>query len=109
MYRVIENTFGFEKYLIELPLNNKTKCRCLNQRLPIKASCRAQTQHNNDIGDEYHDLLFCPLFIEERVRNINDKFWKRPSTIQLEKLLKQNHYNYVLKLSSYVELVKSLT
>ena len=76
VYRIIKNTFGFEKYLTELPVNNRilmTKFRCRNHRLPIKAGCQAQTQrdlrlclHCNDIGDEYHYLLYCPLFREQR-------------------------------------------
>ena len=76
VYRIIKSTFGFEKYLTELPVKNRilmTKFRCRNHRLPIEAGCRAQTQcdlrlclHCNDIGDEYHYLLCCPLFREER-------------------------------------------
>ena len=54
VYRIIKNTFGFcffgfEKYLTELPVNNRivmTKFRCRNHRLPIEAGCRAQTQRN---------------------------------------------------------------
>ena len=82
--RIIKNTFGFEKYLTELPVNNRilmTKFWCRNHRLPIEAGCRAQTQrdlrlclHCNDIGDEYHYLLCCPLFREEREKYINVKF-----------------------------------
>ena len=43
---IIKNTFGFEKYLTELPVNNRilmTKFRCRDHRLPIEAGCRAQT------------------------------------------------------------------
>ena len=79
--RVIKNTFGFEKYLIELPLNNRillTNFRCRNDRLPIEAGCQAQTQrdlrlclHYNDIADEYHYLLGCPLFREEHKKYTN--------------------------------------
>ena len=114
-YRIIKNTFGFEKYLTELPVNNRilmTKFRCRNPSLPIEAGCRAQTQrdlrlclHCNDIGDEYHYLLCCPLFREERKKYINVKFWKRPSTIQLEQLSKQNDYNNVLQLSFFVKVI----
>ena len=115
VYRIIKNTFGFEKYLTELPVNNRilmTKFRCRNHRLPIEAGCRAQIQrdlrlclHCNDIGDEYHYLLCCPLFREERKKYINVKFWKRPSTIQLEQLFKQNDYNNVLQLSLFVKVI----
>ena len=89
-----------------------TKFRCRNHRLPIEAGCRAQIQrdlrlclHCNDIGDEYHYLLCCPLFREERKKYINVKFWKRPSTIQLEQLFKQNDYNNVLQLSLFVKVI----
>ena len=105
VYRIIKNTFGFEKYLTELPVNNRilmTKSRCRNHRLPIEAGCRA---HCNDIGDEYHYLLCCPLFREERKKYINVKFWKRPSTFQLEQLIKQNDYNNVLQLSLFVKVI----
>ena len=45
VYRIIKNTYSFEKYLIELPLNNRismTKFRCHNHRLTIESGCRAQ-------------------------------------------------------------------
>ena len=61
--------------------------------------------HYNDIGDEYHYLLCCPLFREERKKYINFKFWKRPSTIQVEQLFKQNYYNNVLQLSLFVKVI----
>ena len=73
-----------------------TKFRCRNHRLPVEAGYRAKTesdlgyafsiimQHNmSDIGDEYHCLLCCPLFREAR-RCINNKLWKKPSTIQVQ-------------------------
>ena len=41
------------------------------------------------------NLLFCPLFREERKNYINDNFWKRPSTIKLEQLFRQNNNNVV--------------
>ena len=50
-------------------------------------------------------LLCCPLFREERKKYINVKFWKRPSTIQLEQLFKQNDYNNVLQLSLFVKVI----
>ena len=86
-----------------------TKCRYRNHRL---AGCRAQTQrdlrlylHWHAIGDEYHYLLCCPLFREERKKYINVIFWKRPSATKLEQLFKQNNNN-VLKLSLFVKVLK---
>ena len=42
-----------------------------------------------DIGDEFHDLLCCPNFKEERKHFINLKYYVRPSTFYLHKLFKQ--------------------
>ena len=65
IYRIIKTTFGFEKYLNDLPdLWRKyfTKFRCPNHRLPIEAGVRSQVLRDlracqfckTDIGDEFH-------------------------------------------------------
>ena len=76
-YRIIKITFGFENYLNDLPdLLRKyfTKFRCRNHRLPIEAGVRSQVLRDmrvcqfckTDIGDEFHYLLCCFNFKEER-------------------------------------------
>ena len=45
------------------------------------------------------------LKTKERKKCISVKFWKRPSTIQLEQLFKQNDYNNVLQLSLFVKVI----
>ena len=97
VYRIIKTSFGFESYLNELPdLLRKyfTKFRCRNHRLPIEAGARSQVLRDmricqfseTDIGDEFHYLLCCPNFKEERKHFINSKYYVRPSTFYLHKL-----------------------
>ena len=100
VYRIIKTSLGFESYLNELPdLLRKyfTKFSCRNHRLPIEAGVRSQVLRDmricqfceTDIGDEFHYLLCCPNFKEEREHFINSKYYVRPSTFYLHKLFKQ--------------------
>ena len=78
-----------------------TKFRCQNNRLPIEAGVRSQDVLcdievlcdmrivqfcKTDIGDEFHHLLCCPNFKEERKHFIHSKYYIRPSTFYLHKL-----------------------
>ena len=96
-YRIIKTSFGFENYLNELPdlLGEYfTKFRCRNHRLPTKAGARSQVLRDmrmcqfceTDIGDEFHYLLCCPNFKEERKNFNNLKYYVRPSTFYLHEL-----------------------
>ena len=99
VYRIIKTTFGFENYLNTLPhLLRKylTKFRCRNHRLPIEAGVRSQILRDmrlchfcqKGIGDEYHYLLCCAQFNEERTQYMEPKYWERPSILYLERLFK---------------------
>ena len=103
-------------YLNELPdLLRKyfTKFRCRNHRLPIEAGVRSQVLRDmricqfceTDIGDEFHYLLCCPNFKEERKHFINSKYYVRPSTFYLHKLFKQTKGGNLKKLAMFVKII----
>ena len=99
VYRIIKNTLGFEKYLTELPVNNRilmTKSRCRKHRLPIEAGCWAQTYGCASIATTSlmnTTICYAVRYSEKSVKKyINVKFWIRPSTIQLEQLLFKQNY-----------------
>ena len=94
---LLKHRLASESYLNELPdLLGKyfTKFRCRNHRLPIEAGVRLQVLRDmhicqfceTDIDDEFHYLLCCPNFKEERKHFINSKHYVRPSTFYLHKL-----------------------
>ena len=116
IYRIIKTSFGFENYLNELPdLLRKyfTKFRCRNHRLPIEAGARSQVLRDMrmcqfceiDIGDEFHYLLCCPTFKEERKNFINSKYYRRPSTFYLYELFYQTKGENLKKLAMFVKLI----
>ena len=77
-YKIYKTKHKFEKYLILLPprLLQKLICfRLCNNRLPIETGRWRGTDHNlrkcnlcylNLVGDEFHYLLECPFFSDER-------------------------------------------
>ena len=116
VYRIIKTTFGFENYLNTLPqLLRKyfTKFRCRNHRLPIEAGVRSQVLRDmrlchlcqKDIGDEYHYLLCCSHFSEERKKYIYPKYWRRPSTIYLEELFRHTKGENLNKLALFAKCI----
>ena len=116
IYRIIKTTFGFENYLNDLPdLLRKyfTKFRCRNYRLPIEAGVRSQVLRDmrvcqfckTDIGDEFHYLLWCVHFKEERRKYIEAKFYIRPSTIYLQKLFKQAKGGKLKQLAIFAKIL----
>ena len=51
-------------------------------------------------------ICYAVRYSEKSVKKyINVKFWKRPPTIQLEHLFKQNYYNNALQLSLFVKVI----
>ena len=83
-YRIFKTDFGFEKY-IEL-LNDRdrnTLCRfrTTNHRFPIETGRWLNIERNernctlcnlNKLGDEYHYLLECPFFSNDRRINLGN-------------------------------------
>ena len=79
-YRIFKTSIDFEKYISKLSLNNMyilCKFRCGSHRLPIEAgrwqgvSRSDRLCHlcdSNDIGDEYHYIMSCSAFKDDRIR-----------------------------------------
>ena len=114
--RIFKTSFGFESYLNELPdlvREYFTKFRCQNHRLPIEAGVRSQVLRDmricqfceTDIGDEFHYLLCCPNFKEERKHFINSKYYIRPSTFYLHQLFKKTEGENLKKLALFVKII----
>ena len=115
-YRIFKNHFKLEKYLIDLPDNLRkilTKFRCRNHRLVCRLNVDATKTSRpmrlchycrEDIGDEYHYLLICSHFKNERKR-YESKFWKRPSTFMLKKLMNDSNPDNIQKISLFIKCI----
>ena len=116
IYRVIKKNFCLENYLLTLPSVLKRcvlKFRCRNHRLPIESGCRALVLRDmrtcphckRDVGDEFHYLLACPYFNNERRQFLQRQFWKNPSTLKLESLFENTSLKFTVNLANFIKII----
>ena len=115
-YRLFKVEFGLEPYLLELsPVVRKsmTRFRCRNHRLPVESArhviserlCRVCTMcDSQEMGDEFHYLLKCAAFFEERKKYVKRNFFLRPSSVNFRNLLNCNGQD-LKKLALFVKLI----
>ena len=66
-----------------------------NTRLPVETGAyigvprEKRTCHvcKTGVGDEFHYLLECKHFINDRQKFLKKRYWHRPSTIKMEELM----------------------
>lgn len=118
VYRIIKSSFGLETYLLKLPLHSRkvlTKFRCRNHRLPIERASYENVLRDmrichfcrKDIGDEYHYILCCPHFSNERKKYICTRLCKSPSTFNLNILFNKSGVDDLKKLTKFVRTIMS--
>ena len=73
--------------------------RTRNHRLPMELGRwkgvpyneRLCTFCNNDVGDEYHMMLVCPYFKEDRVKYVMPYYYRNPNTLKFQQLMTSNN------------------
>ena len=127
MYKEIKVEFNLEFYLKEVKnkayRNVLSQFRCVSHDLAIETGRHGLVNlersrrlckfcNLQDIEDEYHFLLICPLYIELRIKFINDYYWKSPSMYKCINLLKVENLSVLKNVAQYIlkafELRKSL-
>ena len=71
------------------------KYRIRNHRLPVELGRWRSVPYNErlcsfcerDVGDEYHMLLVCPRFENERLRYLNRYYYSHPNILKFEQLM----------------------
>ena len=113
-YRLLKSNFIFEEYLLleeqlRIPL---TRYRCGSHHLPISNRRFDPLDQRNsyplchiDIGDEYHYILSCPAFENERKLYISPYFYERPNVIKFEKLFSLKSKIKLRKLSKFIQYI----
>ena len=78
VYRMFKSEIKLEKYLVEFKDKDRvilSKFRCRNHKFPVTGNRFTEVDQNelkcdlcnrNDLGDEFHYLLECPHFQNER-------------------------------------------
>ena len=57
----------------------------------------------NELEDEFHFILECPLYHELRVEYINRYYWRRPNIPRFIELLQSENANIIRKLAIFVQ------
>ena len=115
-YRLFKGTFQMNRYFSFLPTKYcriLTAYRTRNHRLPIEtgrwssipASDRICQLCNADIGDEYHYIMQCPFFLEQRRRLIKPYFTTNINTLKFHELMNHNSKRVIKNLSLFIEII----
>ena len=119
-YSYIKDSIELESYFKILPKHlylNLIYFRSSNHKFPIETGRWNDTNHAerkcklcnlNTVGDEFHYLLECPHFKDDRETFISPNYYRRPNMIKYKKLLSCTDDQTLKKLGIYVgKLIKS--
>lgn len=115
-YRMYKENFQINSYFSFL--SNK-KCQILtafrtrNHRLPIEVGRWSGTPMNervcwfcnNEIGDEFHYVLTCRYFNEERRKYIKPFYRTHPNAVKFKLLMNHSNKFIITNLCSFVEII----
>jgi hypothetical protein len=118
-YRIFKENFSLETYL-DLPFKYRTaltKFRCRNHKFPIETGAHKGIDRANrycphckpkTIGDEFHYLLSCKKFSNERRTYLKPYFYRNPSSYKMCQLLNSTDKNTLYNLSKFTNILLNL-
>ena len=59
----------------------------------------------NDIGDEFHYILICKFFDEERKKHIDEKYYTNPNVIKFRNLFENLKGVRLLNLAKFCQII----
>jgi hypothetical protein len=111
LYKYIKANFVRSRYIDKLPnylTQSLISFLTRNHHLPIETGRWRNIPSNerkcpicNDIGDEYHYMLICPIFKDDRKKYINANIFRRPSMLKFIELIKSENYVVLKNLSIF--------
>jgi hypothetical protein len=91
--------------------------RTANHKLPIEIGRWNNTNRNNricghcnknDLGDEFHNILNCPFFEQDRNIYIPKYYYSRPNVLKYKLLLSSKKKSELIKLSKFINQIKKI-
>ena len=116
-YRILKTNFELEYYLLNLPKDLRiflTRLRTCNHRLPIETgrwnnierNLRKCTKCNcNSIGDEFHYILECTFFSNDRKMYLDNRFCTYPNTFKFHELMNTNNFEILKSLAKFIKKI----
>ena len=117
-YRLFKTHFCFEKYISELSpyyMYILCKFRCGSHRLPIETGRWRNLPRSErvcslcdsmDIGDEYHYIMTCSYFINERINLLPPFCHENVNIYKFEQLFASNNVIVLEKLCKFIKNVQ---
>ena len=119
-YKLLKENCEFEEYLDLLNDNERIllcKFRTTNHRLIIETG-RWQNIDREDricnlcneglVGDEFHYLLECNYFNDDRKNLLGDEYCVRPNVIKFKKLMTSKNVPVLRKLCHFIKIIFSI-
>ena len=115
-YRTFKTQLIFENYLM-FPEHIKritiTKFRCRNSKVPVVVLGRSIIQipyenrtcplcNQNEIGDEFHYILKCPVFQIQRQRYLENHYLIDPDREKLSELFQSEDFDILRRLANLI-------
>ena len=116
-YRIFKCDFDMEKYLSILPYNLATlfcKYRCGSHRLPVETGRWQSVARNerlchlcdsSDIGDEFHYIMSCRFFANERKQLLPLYYCRNVNIIKFQQLFTSRSNSVLAKLCKFIRLI----
>ena len=114
-YRIFKDNINLEKYFLKLPKNlyiNLAKLRTGNHRFPCERGRWENIELHDrkcllcnlqEIGDEFHYILVCPFFVEERKKFIKRYYFSNPNVIKFKELMTHEDEIILKQLSIFIK------
>ena len=116
-YSLFKNDLKQEKYIINLDgslLYTMVRFRTANHKLPIETGRwnnidlperKCELCNKNDLGDEYHYLLRCSFFVNERRTYIDPYFYTSSNILKFKELLQISDHEKLVRLGKFMRLI----
>ena len=115
-YRILKNNIIFEEYLTKLPFHYRvafSKFRCKNSKIPANKNRfdrnildrNCHLCQKGDTGDEFHYILICKFFSQERKRYISPYFYTKPNTLKFQELFNNNNQVIMTNLCKFIFII----
>lgn len=117
-YRLFKLGFTSEKYLKKLPTFlaiNMLRFRCRNTKLPVVShnfdrvleSPKCSLCNANEIGDEFHFILKCEFFREERKNLLGKYVIRGANSVVLTNIMCTQNVRKLVNLSRFMRIIMS--
>jgi hypothetical protein len=119
-YRLFKTEFKTEEYLLKCSYSvakQLVKFRVLNHNLPVqklkysgivRQNRRCNLCTENELGDEFHYLLTCPFFQEERNLYVKKYYYKHTNVLKFKELLCTVNAKQTANLVKFIKIVNSV-